>query len=185
MPAPSAKAALRTELSTARRERSAESIAAARAAIRAAVLAERAAHGWMCVAAYEPLATEPGSLELLELLRQEGVRVLVPLLRPDLDLDWTEWDGPRVAPGPVLGVDAIRAAEAVLVPALAVARDGTRLGRGGGSYDRALVRAAAAVPIVAVVFDDELRAKLPRERWDVRVTGIVTPSGWQELAATS
>lgn len=185
MPAPSAKAALRAELSTARRERSAESIAAARAAIRAAVLAERATRGWTCVAAYEPLPTEPGSLELLEQLRRDGVRVLVPLLRPDRDLDWTEWDGPRAAPGPALGVDAIRAAEAVLVPALGVARDGTRLGRGGGSYDRALVRAGTAVPIMALVFDDELHAELPRERWDVRVTGIVTPSGWQELTATS
>ncbi len=184
MRASSAKAALRAELSAARRERSAESIATARAAIRAAVLAQRATRGWACIASYEPLRTEPGSPELLELLWRAGVRVLVPLLRPDRDLDWAEWDGTRAASGPAVGIDAINAAEAVLVPALAVARDGTRLGRGGGSYDRALVRAGPGVPIAALVYDDELRAELPRDRWDVRVTAVVTPSGWQDLSAT-
>ena len=40
--------------------------------------------------------------------------------------------------GERLGVDAIATADVVLVPGLAVAADGMRLGRGGGSYDRAL-----------------------------------------------
>jgi hypothetical protein len=41
------------------------------------------------------------------------------------------------------------------VPALAVGRDGTRLGRGGGSYDRALARVGAAIQTVALLYPGE------------------------------
>ena len=40
--------------------------------------------------------------------------------------------------GPRLGAEAVATADAVLVPGLAVSPTGLRLGRGGGSYDRAL-----------------------------------------------
>jgi 5-formyltetrahydrofolate cyclo-ligase len=71
----------------------------------------------------------------------------------------------------------------VLVPALAVARDGVRLGRGGGSYDRALARVAPGTPRVALLFDGELVDALPADPWDVPVTDAVTPAGWRALPA--
>ena len=77
---------------------------------------------------------------------------------------------------------AIAAADAVVVPALAVDRFGIRLGRGGGYYDRALVHARADAVLVTVVFDDERVPELPREIHDRPVRAVVTPSGgWQEL----
>ena len=48
--------------------------------------------------------------------------------------------------GDLLGVDSVAEADLVLVPALAVGADGTPLGRGGGSYDRALARVPAGAP---------------------------------------
>ena len=104
--------------------------------------------------------------------------MLVPVTLPDRDLDWV------ALPGDIaLSVSAIAAADAVLVPALAVAPDGTRLGRGGGSYDRALARVHPGVPIAALVYDGEVRARLPRDPWDVPVSAYVTPSGgWREVA---
>jgi 5-formyltetrahydrofolate cyclo-ligase len=101
----------------------------------------------------------------------------VPIVRADRDLDWTEWGGA----GHPLGVAAIGEADAVLVPALAVAADGTRLGRGGGSYDRALPRVRPDVPIVALLYSAEVRAELPSEPWDVPVTAYVTPDGWYPI----
>lgn len=179
MPAADAqKAALRQRIGAARRARTPEQIAAARAAVRAAVLRRRADFGWNCVAAYVPLRTEPGSVALLEELTAAGVRVLVPVLLPDRDLDWQEWPD-----GPLLGVTEVRAADAVLVPALAVNRAGVRLGRGGGSYDRVLARLDAATPVVALLFDGEVLADVPREPWDRPVSAVVTPDGWQELRA--
>ena len=81
-----------------------------------------------------------------------------------------------------LTVDAIATVDAVLVPALAVAADGTRLGRGGGSYDRALSRVQSGVPVAALIYDAEVMVHLPADAWDVPVTAYVSPgSGWHAV----
>jgi 5-formyltetrahydrofolate cyclo-ligase len=166
------KVRLRGELTRARATRPVDDIEAARAAIRARVLDALADVD--CVAAYEPLRTEPGSVQLLAELRGLGVRVLVPVTLPDRDLEWTEWQ----EDGGLLGRTAVGAAGLVLVPALAVDADGTRLGRGGGSYDRALARCAPQARVVALLFDGEVVARLPREPWDLPVSAAATPSAW-------
>ncbi|WBB58791.1 5-formyltetrahydrofolate cyclo-ligase [Streptomyces sp. WMMC500] len=104
------------------------------------------------VAAYVSVGREPATRELLEALRERGTAVLLPVLLADDDLDWAEYEGPdtlRAArrgllepAGPRLGPAAVRTAEAVLLPGLAVDGRGLRLGRGGGSYDRVLARLA-------------------------------------------
>ena len=116
------------------------------------------------------------------------MRVLVPVLRDDLDLDWAIYEnrGRTVArrardvdsrTGPRLGVDAVAEADLVVVPALAVGADGTRLGRGGGSYDRALARVPAGRPVVALLYDGELLPDVPAEPHDRRVTWSSPPCG--------
>jgi 5-formyltetrahydrofolate cyclo-ligase len=132
------------------------------------------------IAAYEPLRTEPGSVELLADLTNAGYVVLVPLTRGDNDLDWTVWTGTRDN-RQTLGVDAIGSASLVLVPAFAVDPVGNRLGRGGGSYDRALARIAAGTPVAAVLFAGEVLAEVPTDPWDRPVTAVITPDGWQNL----
>ncbi|MEO9138870.1 MAG: 5-formyltetrahydrofolate cyclo-ligase [Jatrophihabitans sp.] len=169
----------RDRLRTVRRERSAQEILAARNAVCAHVLARWAEQGWTCVAAYVPLRTEPGSVELLDGLLGRGVRVIVPITLPDRDLDWAPWSSQGL--GDALGTDAVAAASAVLVPACAVARDGTRLGRGGGSYDRALPRTRTGTPRVALLFDEEIVDSLPHDKWDAPVTAVVRPAGWTDL----
>jgi 5-formyltetrahydrofolate cyclo-ligase len=62
-----------------------------------------------------------------------------------------------------------------------VAQDGIRLGRGGGSYDRALTRCLTTATVAALVFDDELLDWLPSDPWDVPVGAAVTPSRWVPL----
>ena len=61
------------------------------------------------------------------------------------------------------------------MPALAVDGEGNRLGRGGGSYDRALRRATGLT--IAVLYDGERVDTVPAEPHDVRVHAVVTPSG--------
>lgn len=114
------------------------------------------------VAAYTSFGTEPSTLALVQ------PDWLLPVLLPDNDLSWA-------ADGVDLGVDAIADVDVVLVPALAVSRDGVRLGRGGGSYDRALRRARGLV--LALLHEGELVDALPSEPHDVRVDGVVLPSG--------
>jgi 5-formyltetrahydrofolate cyclo-ligase len=72
-------------------------------------------------------------------------------------------------------VSAVTSADLVIVPALAVDRDGRRLGRGGGSYDRALARVGAAVPTVALIYDDELLDEVPAGPLDQRVRMVARP----------
>lgn len=171
------KAQLRTRLLAARRARDPARLEQARRALRARVVERVLDSRWHTVAAYEPLATEPGSAQLLAELTGSGVRVIVPVLLADKDLGWAEWSAS--GRGEDEGTDAIVAAQAVFVPALAVARDGTRLGRGGGSYDRALPRTTA--PAFALIFNDELVAELPRAPWDQPVAAAVTPAAWVDL----
>src|SRR4051812_3751884 len=146
------KSSLREECMRRRKAREPVAVADAREAVRRVVLERCAIEGWTSVAGYVPLRTEPGSIELLDDLTNQGVRVITPVLLEDKDLDWEPWG---VVGAAALGLDAIADVDAVLVPALAVAADGTRLGRGGGSYDRALARVAAGTTIAALLFDGE------------------------------
>jgi 5-formyltetrahydrofolate cyclo-ligase len=76
------------------------------------------------------------------------------------------------------GVDAIRTAALVIVPALAVDRStGVRLGQGGGSYDRALARVGPNVPTVALLHDGELLDGVPAEPHDRPVRHAALPGG--------
>ncbi|MEU5955106.1 5-formyltetrahydrofolate cyclo-ligase [Streptomyces sp. NPDC047525] len=165
----------------------------------AAVLADRALElpelaGAGTVAAYVSVGSEPGTRALLDALHARGTRVLLPVLLEDNDLDWAAYEGEgslaRVQhPGKMallepsgtrLGSDAVVAADAVLLPGLAVDERGMRLGRGGGSYDRVLARlgrAGADPALVVLLYDTEVVAHVPQEAHDKPVHAVVTPSG--------
>jgi 5-formyltetrahydrofolate cyclo-ligase len=186
-----AKAALRARHLARRRARPQAERAADAEAVAAGLL--RGLAGMRTLAAYVPDAEEPGHGRLPAAFTQLGARVLLPVVPAEgAELGWAVDTG-RLAPGrfgllePVghrLGATAVGTADVVVVPALAVSRDGVRLGRGGGYYDRALRHVRPGAVLVAVVFDDELLDELPAEPHDVRVTAVVTPSGgWQALPA--
>ncbi|NUR70303.1 MAG: 5-formyltetrahydrofolate cyclo-ligase [Hamadaea sp.] len=172
------KAAVRSALLTARRERTADQLADAsrRIVVHLSDLVRTTQPA--VIAAYEPFGTEPGvhldgSLPAVLATTGGAPRVLLPVLMSDNDLDWRDWTDP----GGRLGPAAIAEADLIVVPAVAVDRTGTRLGRGGGSYDRALARVPAGTPIVALLHDGELVHSLPAQPHDRRVTAVVTPLG--------
>ena len=139
------------------------------------------------VAAYVSVSSEPGTGPLLEILRAAGKRVILPVLQPDNDLDWAAYDGPAslrsagrglLEPdGPLLGFDAVATADAVLVPGLAVGRDGMRLGRGGGSYDRVLGRIPVGTFVCVLLNSEEVLDSVPREDHDRPVSAVATETG--------
>jgi 5-formyltetrahydrofolate cyclo-ligase len=141
------------------------------------------------VGAYVSVGREPGTRALLDALRARGVRVLLPVLLADNDLDWGAYEGAErlmrarrglLEPtGIRLGPEAIANADAVLLPGLAVDERGMRLGRGGGSYDRVLARLAASgadPALVVLLYDGELLGEVPAEAHDRPVHAAVTPS---------
>jgi 5-formyltetrahydrofolate cyclo-ligase len=148
------------------------------------------AGGETTVAAYVPIGSEPGSVELLDVLLRAGSRVLLPVARTAADgtplpLRWGEYRpgtltaarfGLLEPPPPWLSPATLASAEVLLVPALAVDRHGVRLGRGAGFYDRSLHLRAPSARLVAVVRDDELVEQLPVEPHDVRMTHALAPA---------
>lgn len=177
---------LRKDLRAARAARSEEDRAAAGRALRDAILGLPEIGMAGTIAAYLSVGAEPQTAALVYALWKRGSYVLLPVLMNDNDLDWASYEGPEsLAPGPRgllqpteprRGVTGITSADLVIVPALAVDRHGSRLGRGGGSYDRALARVGPAVPTIALIYDAELLDEVPSGPHDQRVRAVAQPA---------
>ncbi|HEX4814383.1 MAG TPA: 5-formyltetrahydrofolate cyclo-ligase [Nonomuraea sp.] len=183
---------LRQRLNAARTSLSPEQLRANAVKVRETLLEQPWVQMAGLVACYWSTEAEPDTHGLVFALWKHGATVILPVLRADNDLDWAVYDGPdTLAPGrygimePVdarRGVDAVRTAALVIVPALAVdRRTGVRLGRGGGSYDRALARVGPNVPTVALLHDGELIDGVPAEPHDQHVRHAMTPRGLTTL----
>ncbi|UQN15579.1 5-formyltetrahydrofolate cyclo-ligase [Gulosibacter sp. ACHW.36C] len=147
------------------------------------------------VACFASTTLEPPTTAFLSWARDHDVQVLLPRASSETTLEWcvdtgelTEHPRLRVPEplGPALA-SGLDTAELLLLPAAAADRSGTRLGWGGGYYDRALevLEPEQRARLVAVVHDDEVLERLPREPHDVRVAGIVTPSMYLDTRANS
>lgn len=137
-----AKGALRDQVLAARRRRPLGAGAEHAVALAQVALGWDAVRSAATVAAYVSVGSEPGTGLLLDALVAAGKQVIVPVLLPDNDLDWAAYAGPGslaaatrglVEPsGPRLGVDAVRTADVVLVPGLAVSPPATASGAAVG-----------------------------------------------------
>lgn len=141
------------------------------------------------ICAYVPVGTEPGSIEMLDMLLRRTERVLLPVARTAADntplpLSWGEYRpgtlttgrwGLLEPPQPWLPSSALAQAGVVLVPALAVDRRGARLGRGRGFYDRSLGGRDPHARLIAVVRDAEVLDEVPADTHDIPMTHALTP----------
>lgn len=180
-----AKKALRTAVLNGRAIMDAEAAATAAEAITATLLALPVLRAARTVAAYVSLGSEVSTQSLLAALTDRGVTVLLPVLAADGSLTWRELsrldalvpgrhglrEPPPTAPARDLGDAAV-----VIVPGVAFDRAGNRLGRGGGSYDRALNALPPGVTTIAAAFDSDIVESVPVDPHDKRVAMIVTPT---------
>ncbi|MFL6140395.1 MAG: 5-formyltetrahydrofolate cyclo-ligase [Labedaea sp.] len=180
------KARWRRELRAARRAVPASVRFAEALALAAQLTSGRIVRPGQTLCGYVPVGSEPGSAQMLDEIADYGVRVLLPVVSGRGPLDWAWYAGPdSLRPGPYgllqpigerLSTSALRIADLVLVPALAVDRRGTRLGQGQGHYDQSLPLVAPGTPLMAVVRDQEMFDELPREPHDVPMTGAIAPN---------
>ncbi len=185
------KLALRDQLVTGRGRRSLLEVSESARAIADHLMATPEVRRAATVAAYVSIGTEPGTGPLLDALVASGRRVILPVVLPDLDLDWAVYDGQGglararrglLEPtGERLGVDAVATADVVLTPGLAVDRTGMRLGQGGGCYDRALGRVPVGTFTCTLLYADELLDAVPAATHDRPVTAVATPAGVSRL----
>lgn len=144
----------------------------------------RAAH---TVALYLSMPGEPDLRTLAARAVAEGRVVVVPVVtRRAAPLVWRRWmPGAPLSPSrfgvPEPLPDAAevppRDIDLVVVPALAVDPAGTRLGYGGGYYDRSLPEMSGAA-LVWVGLAEQILGSLPREAHDVPVHALATAEAW-------
>ena len=116
------------------------------------------------VSAFEEFDNEPSLAGFREWCALNGVAVLLPEMVSETELAW-RFDGENAD---------IKTAELIVMPALAAGRDGNRLGRGKGFYDRAV--SSLEAPRVAVVHDSEVFDQVPAEPFDQKVSMLISCS---------
>ena len=180
-PADPAKAALRQQLRAARATYVARLLPPERAALEATlatILTARLPSGR--VAAYHPVGTEIDARGLaVPLAFPRTVRGAVLTFHAP-SAGWRP--GTLGIPEPPSGAPLVEP-EIVLVPLLGVDRYGTRLGQGGGYYDRTLAALRARRPVLAVgvAWDVQVVDTLPADPWDEPLDALATPSGWRKF----
>lgn len=139
------------------------------------------------VAAFVPMASEPGGAHLLPALADACEELWLPACRPNHQLQWGRYTGPdSLQPGAFGILEPVAAAadsaalasfDAVIVPALAIDEAGFRLGQGAGFYDRALEKFPGL--IAGVVYAEEVlpAGMVPTQPHDIKCSVIMTDKG--------
>jgi 5-formyltetrahydrofolate cyclo-ligase len=141
---------------------------------------------------FAALRYEPDLVPLLEL--ETGKRLLFPALEENVIVAREARSaGDLVAASngirepasdrcPVVPAEEI---DLVMVPGLGFGRDGTRLGRGKGHYDRFLERLAGRAVLCGTCFGCQVSDTLPAEPHDVPMQALMTETGWTELNSST
>lgn len=141
--------------------------------------------GARAVALYHPFPIEVSTALLLERASAQGKAVALPITPPrgqPLRFVRVHPDTPRLPglmntrepPGDCRDLP-LSAVDLVVLPGLGWDRRGTRLGYGGGYYDRSLVGIHA--PCIQLAFALQEQPGLPRDAHDRPMDGVVTEQG--------
>lgn len=145
------------------------------------------------VAAYSAIGKECSLQHLIEHAVSSGKKVFLPIVHRE-SLRFGRWREQTRLKKNRFGIDEPVASESiqaekldlVLAPLLAFDQHGTRLGMGGGYYDRTFAFLAAcarpaALKLVGAAYEFQ-RTVLPEPRpWDIPLDAVVTESGWHSI----
>ena len=138
------------------------------------------------VSGFAAIRDEIDPSALLDWLHREGFKLALPVMegrgKPLLMRAWAPGDEMSTVQWGIREPLASKAEVypgVLLVPLLAFDRRGSRLGYGGGFYDRTLqkLRARAAVTAVGISYDELEVDAVPHESYDQRLDWVLTPSG--------
>ena len=140
------------------------------------------------VFAYCSAVPEVDTHPILAQARRRGKTVALPVTQPDGQMQFARYDGALVPgrydiPEPPRSAQVMlpQPGDLILVPALAYDRAGRRLGRGGGYYDRYLVRTRA---VKAVICRERImHADIPVEPHDQLMDMVISEHGVRRLGS--
>ncbi len=144
--------------------------------------------GATVVGGYAPLGSEISPLLAMEEARAVGAIVAFPAFdNPAKPFRFRAGD--PIAPGP-FGImqpkksTPVVEPDVILVPLIAIDGHGTRLGRGKGHYDRALIRLKkSGARLVGVGWPLQLLEEMiPADEWDVPLHAFASPAGLETFA---
>jgi 5-formyltetrahydrofolate cyclo-ligase len=184
-----AKFALR-QVAQARRSALTENFRAAVAgAIAEHLLAAHTVAGTV-TAGYWPIRDEVDTRMLIQGLRDRGQTILLPaIIDPERPLVFRTWSdgetlelGPFGTRAPPAGAPEM-APDLILLPLLAFDPAGTRLGYGGGYYDRTIASLPRRPQLVGLAFEAQEMDELPRDTHDIALDAVVTEAGLRYFAS--
>ena len=130
---------------------------------------------------------------LARLVLAAGKALYLPVIQADRRLLFARWDGtadtlvankygigePGADSERVLAADL----DCIALPLVAWSPDGTRLGMGGGYYDRTLADADAALVKIGLGYELQRQDILPGEDWDIKMDFVATEAGLYPCAS--
>ena len=133
------------------------------------------------IASYLSYGTEPATGDLNEEIIKSGRTLFLPRVLKDNNLEWVAWDGKPSSLSkkgkiqePIGSATTEPEIDLIIIPTLCADRSGTRLGQGGGSYDRALPKLSAWR--IGLIYAGELsNTEIPNEAHDVKLNAVATP----------
>lgn len=141
------------------------------------------------VGLYLSLPDEPETRGLIRRAWEQGKKVALP--KTDIRHGLTWWEIP---PGPLVTSETLweplpgkhsavrlEIIDGFCVPGRAFDGRGTRLGRGGGHYDRALAQRSRGAWVAGLFFSVQEMENLPRQAHDMPLPAVVTEEGWRKL----
>lgn len=132
--------------------------------------------------------SEVSTLPLIEEALRLGKKVILPAVDPaNKELRLYEIKGlNELSPG-YMGIPEpavpgererdINDVTLVVMPGAAFDSGGSRLGYGGGYYDKLLSRLKRKIPLIAIAYEEQIVDSIPSEPHDIRVHMIVTDKG--------
>ena len=179
-----AKAALRKEAHAARAALSAEQRQDAAVAVARFFFDTIAYAPEDIIAGYWRIRDELDCQPILIRLMDGGQKVVLPVVAgADAPLDLRVWEADQplyeAGFGTLAPADHAPRAEPdlVLMPLLGFDAAGTRLGYGGGYYDRTLAAIGKKPMLVGIAFAAQELAHIPRESHDIPLDAVITEQG--------
>lgn len=106
---------------------------------------------------YDALSDEVSLQLLIDDARGSGKELIIP---------------DQSASAPVIPDEVLTEVDLAIIPGRAFTRNGKRMGRGGGWYDRILPKMKC--PRWGVAFNCQIKKEVPTDEWDVKMNKVVT-----------
>lgn len=130
---------------------------------------------------YSSLPSEPYTHELINTLSGQGIKVLLPKVLNGTEMEFRMYEGEdKVSTGPfgiiepttpkVTDFDDVNL---IVIPGMAFDRQGHRMGKGKGYYDRFLSALPHHIYRLGICFDYQIRENIPHDEYDIPMDAVI------------